>query len=150
MNKKVLVASILLFVFTSLTYIGWKAVSTKREFVVLFNDNLGLCFLVDSGYTYELNSSDFTYGGGKNSGHFVLSKESISPAMNEIEINGFKGGYQKTVNKRIYEYKLNNGYKLRDEFVNAQDMPVNLVPYKSSCKKIKNKFKKHIKIFQGV
>lgn len=129
--------------------IAWNALRVKREFVVLYNDELKFCFLVDEGTQYDIGRESFSYWGGKNKGHMQLMKGEISKDFVKVMLNGFQTGYKKIKNKRIYEYSLGQSVKLRDVFVNRENMPVNLVPYRESCTKIKSNFKNHIKIFHG-
>ena len=130
--------------------VSYNAFNRKRSFIVLYNTELRFCFLIGDGYKYDVQDRSFTYGGGKNKGHMSLISSELSSDFARVKINGFKGSYKKSKNKRVYEYQLNSSYILRDVFVNAENMPVNLVPYREECSKIKSNFKNHIKIFEGV
>lgn len=150
MKTSTIVGTISLVVIGVLSLVAWNAFKIDRKFVVLHNSELGFCFLVDDGYKYELSKESFTYGGGKNSGELKLVPGKLSADYKLIDINGFKGSYKKEKNKRIYEYQISENLKLVDHFVNAGKMPVNLVPYRDECKRIKENFKDHKEIFKGV
>ena len=130
-----------------ITIVAIQACKVKREFVVLFNNHLNFCFLVDDRYTLEIKDTEFTYVGGKNSGVIKLVKGGIDPKIKRQKLNGFVGAYKKEKNLRYFEYKLNENYILTDSFIHAEKSPVNLVPYREDCSKIKNNFKKHNEIF---
>lgn len=132
-----------------LAVVAWNAFHSKREFIVLYNKELNFCFLIDDRYKYEVLDNAFIYSGGKNEGRIELIKASLSDDILKVNINEFNAGYKKTNRKRIYEYEVENGYILRDTFRNISMSPVNLVPYKSSCEKIKSNFKKHREIFRS-
>ena len=130
-----------------LSLVLYNAFNAKRNFVVLTADNYEVCFLLDTGYQYELTPKGFRYWGGKNSGNIEFAPGRLSSNVLPIENNGMKAGYQKLINKRIFEYEVSQNYLIQDTFVNAGRMPVNLVPYYQVCDKIKDQFKKHIPIF---
>jgi|SaaInlStandDraft_5_1057022.scaffolds.fasta_scaffold137748_2 hypothetical protein len=140
------------FIFSAMiamVYFYTTALQVKRNFIVLHNEEFGFCFLVDDGYKFQISDNSFKYSGGKNQGHMQLISGSFSKGIHKTKINGFSSGYKKEINKRIYEYKLNDKTILRDTFVNRQQMPVNLVPYREDCQKIKMNFINHIQIFNG-
>lgn len=148
MKTKTIVLIIIVAVISVLGIVSFNAFKTPRHFTVLVNDKLNICFLVDDRYKVEIEKYSFKYSGGKNSGLMTLEKSQLSSDINEVEMNGFKAGYKKSKNLRVYEYKLSQKYILRDKFVNAGKMPVNLVPYRDECLKIKEKFSNHIQIFK--
>lgn len=128
----------------------WNALRVKRSFTVLYNEKLNFCFLIDDHYQFKIEPDEIFYQGGKNMGHISLIRGKISSDVNVVDINGLVAGYKKIKNFRIYEFKLNDQYKLRDEFQNIENRTVNLVPYREECSKIRSNFKNHIKIFEGV
>ena len=97
--------------------------------------------MVHDGYKLELLPRSFKYSGGKNSGHMKLISGSFSSDVSQTPMNGFEAGYKKHKNTRIFEYKINTQFILRDTFENRQNMPVNLVPYRENCDKIMKNFK---------
>ncbi len=134
-------------VVTVLTVVIYNAFNAKREFVLLTADKFEICYLLDTGYQYELNEKGFRYWGGKNSGNVIFKQGRLSADVLPIENNGMNAGYRKLINKRIFEYEIGADYLIKDTFVNAGRMPVNLVPYYKVCDKLKAKFKKHLPIF---
>jgi hypothetical protein len=142
------IVGVLIAVVASVLFIvAFQAFYIKRTFVVYFNGHLDFCLLVDDRYNVSYENSILKYSGGKNSGEITLFKGSLDSMLKRQKFNGFEGGYKKSKNLRHYEYKLNDDYVLVDRFVNAQKSPVNLVPYREECPKIKNNFKVHQEIF---
>lgn len=122
---------------------------TKREFIVYHSKALNICFMIDNSYKIdELTNSTLKYSGQKNSGYIQILKRDLSPKLKKEKINGFSAGYLKKKNLRVYEYKLNTDYILRDEFVFASKLPLNLVPYREQCLDIEKYYKKIIPIFK--
>lgn len=149
MNKKVIVGILVGIILTLCLYIAWNGLRTKRNFIVLFNKKLNFCLLVDDRYKFKLGESSLSYSGGKNSGELSLIQAGISQDAIKVNINGFKAGYKKLKNVRVYEYQLSENFIIRDNFINKEKSIVNLVPYRIECSKIKNNFKNHIEIFRS-
>ena len=147
MKTSTIVGVLVAVVASVLFIVAFQAFYVKRTFVVYYNGHLDFCLLVDDRYAVEYQNNILKYSGGKNSGEISLFKGSLDSNLKRQRINGFEGGYKKSKNLRHYEYKLNEEYVLVDRFVNAQKSPVNLVPYREECYKIKNNFKVHKEIF---
>lgn len=150
MKTSHIIATMLLVVSSVLGLVLWNAFKVERTFTVLYNHKLGICFLLDNGYQYHIRPNTLAYGGGKNSGEIKLVQGNLNPSYKFIDVNGLQASYMKRKNQRVFEYKLNADLKLVDHFVNAQKMPVNLVPYRDECQKIMKNFKEHVEIFKGV
>ncbi len=151
MKKTWVIVSIFAFIaILVLGVVSWNALRVDRKFVILHNPKLNFCYIVDDGLQYQINNRSFTYRGYKNNGKVELLERGLAQDLQKVDINGFKSGYKKLKNFRIYEYQLNDSYVLRDTFEVIESMPLNLVPYRETCDKIKEQFKNHIEIFQGV
>ena len=140
---------VIVIVFISLgvsVFVAWNMLSTKRNFTVLYNDTYNFCFLVDDRYQIQMGNT-LTYRGVKSFGEINLINSDLSKNAQHIDINGFKGTYQKRKNERVYEYQISDSVILQDVFVNADKSIVNLVPYRDECHKIMTQFEKHQKIF---
>jgi len=122
------------------------AFTEKRDFKVYYGEKSKICFLVDNRYEVKLIDGGFDYTGNKNIGSIRLKEGQLSKEALPVNINGFRSGYYKEVNKRIYEYILNDNEVLVDIYENIEKIPVNLVPYREECEKIMQKFTNHILI----
>jgi hypothetical protein len=131
--------TLLVFALASLFLMGLILINVftnKREFIVITVKGTDVCFLADTSLKLEtLPAGGFRYAQGKNSGQIRLIKGEgkIDPSFTPANINGFVGGYSKGKNIRQYQYQIDSGTLLQDDFIYAQKFPLNLVPYRSEC-----------------
>jgi len=141
----VLKKSLLITIAIVFSIIIYNAFGFKRKFTVLVSESHNFCFLVNSDLKYELTPSGFKYHGGKNRGEFTLSRDGFLEGVNRVEINSFEAAYKKEKNLRTYQYLLDsNDLVLTDRFVYASKSPLNLVPYRGDCEKIRENYKNEI------
>ncbi len=141
-SKTVIILSLVMTIAIIFTVIIYNAFGFKRKFNVLISEQYNFCFLVNSDLEYELTPYGFTYKGGKNRGEFTLSRRGFIPGANRVEINGFEAAYKKEKNLRTYQYLVGEGgLILTDRFVYASKSPLNLVPYRKECSKIRENYK---------
>lgn len=145
-SKTVIFLSLFLTLAVIFSVIIYNAFGFKRKFTVLVSEKYNFCFLVNSDLSYELTPSGFTYRGGKkNRGEFTLSRDGFLADANRVEINSFQAAYKKEKNLRTYQYLLaDDGLILTDRFVYATKSPLNLVPYRQDCLKIRGNYKNQI------
>ena len=105
MKTKSIVLILIIAVASVLGVVSYNAFQTPRSFKVLFNDKYDFCLLVDNRYQLKIKEDEIRYSGGKNSGLLTLENRSLSDKVHQVNINGFKSGYRKVKNLRIYEYK---------------------------------------------
>lgn len=121
------------------------AFNTNRSYKILTLDQYGICFMVNSELDYEITPNGFRYSGQKNYGEFTLSRSGLIDEANKVEINGFKAAYTKQKNLRTYQYLLDqDGTVFTDRFVFVKKSPLNLVPYRKECKRIKKNYPDHL------
>jgi hypothetical protein len=147
MKTKNIILIILIAISLVLSLIIWNAFSVKRDFALFISQKHNFCIIVDNRYKYSYSNNILTYSGGKNSGRIELVPGGLSKDIFPATISDFVGGYKKLINFRIYEYILSSEFVLRDTFEIAKKIPVNLVPLRHDCEKIKTRIKKHIQIF---
>jgi hypothetical protein len=147
MKTKYIILIIILVLASVFSIVLWNAFKGDRNFVVLESVKHNFCILIDNRYKYSYADGILSYTGGKNSGKMEIHESGISKDISLARIGDFSGGYKKLVNFRVYEYLLSDKVVLRDTFEIIQKIPVNLVPLRYDCDKIKQNFKKHVQIF---
>ena len=147
MKTTYIIVALVLAIATTFSIIIYNAFGFKRKFVVLNSSQYNICFLVNSDLQYEIKPGGFKYWGGKNSGEFTLERSGFMDGLEQVPINGFNAGYKKIKNFRLYQYALDeSGTVLTDRFQYVSKSPLNLVPYREDCEKIKNNYPDIIEI----
>jgi len=146
--KKIIIGLIFVFIVVA-TIIIYNAFGFKRKFTILTLKEFNVCFMVNQELSYELTPNGFKYWGGKNSGEFNFKTKGFLEGVNYVDINGFKAAYKKEKNLRIYQYDISsdqNSVIITDHFVYASKSPLNLVPYRDDCDKIRAKHKDQVEL----
>ncbi|MCT4643158.1 MAG: hypothetical protein N4A33_12780 [Bacteriovoracaceae bacterium] len=137
-TKKILFILAIIVTFFIFLTLKNLVLDNKRTFSLINITDFDSCFLIPSDYKVEKLSQGFKYYLKNNYGHIVLEKRSFDESnLTKARVGEFEVKYAKLKNDRVFEYKLNNDFLLKDTFVIIKKMQPNLVPLKSKCKKLK-------------
>lgn len=144
-SKIVIFSTLIIAIAVTFAVIINNAFNSDRTYTILTLDQFGVCFMVNSELEYIITPNGFKYSGGKNFGEFTLSRDGLISESNKVTINNFKAAYTKEKNLRTYQYLLDDTKTVfTDKFVFVKKSPLNLVPYRSECKKIKKNYPNHL------
>jgi hypothetical protein len=141
MNTKLVIAAVICLtgVFTYFTVLKINS-SAQVAYKVITWEKYNLCFLVKPDDVIEKTQGGFKYTTGKNMGEFTIHNREITKSMKKTQFGALKGGYEKKVDFRNFEYEIADGVILRDNFDFVKKKPANILPVRDNCKHYLKRF----------